>query len=82
MSVMGRFGLRIKIFLSRGINPVFSLCCGAAGCNILSETMWYIRVYVSSLLHFGVIFSAAEMRWLMPVLWEHTSVALRALGSE
>lgn len=29
------------------INPVFSLCWGAAGGNILSETMRYIRVYVS-----------------------------------
>lgn len=29
------------------INPIFSLCWGAAGCHILSEAMWYIRVYVS-----------------------------------
>lgn len=29
------------------INPVFSFCCGAAGYNILSETIWYIRVRFS-----------------------------------
>lgn len=48
MLVMGRFSLRKKNSpLVTVINPVFSLCWGAVGCNILSATMWYIRVYVS-----------------------------------
>lgn len=84
MSGMGRFGLRGKKALpwSR-LQIQFSRYA-----EVQRGTIFYRRqcgifgFMFPPLLHFGVIFSAAEIMWLMPVLWEHTSVALRAVGSK
>lgn len=54
------------------INPVFSLCWGAAGYNVIEETMWYIQVYVSPVSAVWGDFSAAEVMRLSALLWERT----------